>query len=79
MENISPVQHAFLPKHGVHSLCHQLENTLKQNLSKGKLSVVLSEDIEKAFNRVVLIFILDELLKIDGHFSQLQSLDNRVP
>ena len=47
---------------------------LKQTISKGKHSVVLSEDIEKAYDRVVSILILNELLKIDGHFPQLHSL-----
>lgn len=58
---ISKNQHAFLPKHGVHSLCHLLEDQLRQNLAKRKHSAVLSEDIEKAFDRVVFTFVLKEL------------------
>lgn len=52
---------AFLPKRGVHSICHQLEVQLRQNLKNKKHSKVLSEDIEKAFDRVILTYILFEL------------------
>lgn len=58
---ISPSHHAFLPKHGVHTICHELESKLRENLSRRRHSVVLSEDIEKAFDRVVSIFVIDEL------------------
>lgn len=60
-DRISPSHHAFLPKHGVHTICHQLESKLRDNISKRRHSVVLSEDIEKAFDRVVSVFIIDEL------------------
>lgn len=60
-ENISKMQHAFIPRHGVHSICHQLEETLRRNLKNRKHSLVLSEDIEKAFDRVISTYIILEL------------------
>lgn len=59
--NFSKLQHAFIPRHGVHTLCHQLEEVLRQNLKNGKHSLVLSEDIEKAFDRIISTSIIMEL------------------
>lgn len=59
--NFSTLQHAFLPRHGVHSLCHQLEEVLRNNLSSGKHSLVISADLEKAFDRVISAQIILEL------------------
>ncbi|KAI8122407.1 RNA-directed DNA polymerase from mobile element jockey [Lucilia cuprina] len=58
---VSKIQHAFIPRHGVHSLCHALEDTLRSNLRERSHSLIISEDIEKAFDRVVLTFIILEL------------------
>lgn len=55
------IQHAFLPHHGTHTLCHRLEVVLRDNLRQRKHSLVLSEDLEKAFDRVVLTNVLIEL------------------
>lgn len=35
-KDISQYQHAFLPKHGVHFICHHLETVLRHNLLKRK-------------------------------------------
>lgn len=56
-----PEQHAFLPQHGVHTLCHTLESNIKTNFKMNKHSVLLSEDIEKAFDRVMLSVVIKEL------------------
>ncbi|KAI8126735.1 putative RNA-directed DNA polymerase from transposon X-element [Lucilia cuprina] len=58
---ISKLQHAFIPRHGVHSICHQLEEILRRNLGNGKHSLVLSEDLEKAFDRVISSSVIMEL------------------
>lgn len=71
-KKISEIQHAFLPKHGVHSICHQLESSLRYNLSNRKHNVILSEDIEKAFDRVVSTFVLDELREWDIPFQMIK-------
>ena len=47
--------------HGIHTICHQMEDLLRLNLKKKKHTVVISENIEKAFDRVVMIGILLEL------------------
>ena len=59
--NLFKEQHAFLPKRGVHSLCHQLEFQIKRNTTQGKHSIVLSEDLEKAFDKVVVTHVIEEL------------------
>ena len=61
-DKISRYQHAFIPRHGVHTLCHQLEETLRKNLKARKHSLVMSEDIEKAFDRVIYTCIIQELM-----------------
>ena len=62
-DKISKYQHAFIPRHGVHTLCHQLEETLRKNLKARKHSLVMSEDIEKAFDRVIYPYIIQELIE----------------
>lgn len=57
----STIQDAFLPHHGVHTLCHSLECTLRENISSRKHSVVISADLGKAFDPVVFTSILTEL------------------
>ena len=61
IDKVSKFQHAFIPRHGVHSPCHELEDTLRSNLCKRSQSLVISEDIEEAFDRVVLTFIILEM------------------
>ena len=36
--NISRIQHAFIPRHGVHSICHQMVQTLRSNLKSAFLA-----------------------------------------
>lgn len=62
-EKISELQHAFIPGHGVHSICHQLGEILRRNMNNGRHSMVLSEDIEKAFDRVTSLAVIRELEK----------------
>ena len=63
IDKISKYQHAFIPRHGVHTSCHQLEETLRTNLKARKHSLVMSEDIEKAFDRVLYPYIMQELIE----------------
>lgn len=58
---ISKIQHAFLPRHGVHTLWHQLEAELRRNTNNRKHSLVMSADLEKAFDRVTRTQIILEL------------------
>ena len=60
-DKISKYQHAFIPRHGVHTLCHQLEETLRKNLKARKHSLVMSEDIEKAFDSVIYPYIIQSI------------------
>lgn len=58
---MSSRQHAFIPRHGVDSICHQLVDTLRRNLKNGRHNLILSEDIGKVFNRIVSAFVIMEL------------------
>lgn len=51
--NIANEQHAYLPNRGVFTLCHQIETQIKKNMREKKHSTILSEDLEKAFDKVV--------------------------
>lgn len=61
--NIANEQHAYLPNRGVFTLCHQLESRIKENVRKNKHSVVLSEDLEKSFDKVGNFAVIHELHK----------------
>ena len=54
-------QYAFVPMLGIYIIYHQMEGTLKLNLEKKKHEVVISEEIEKAFYRVLMTGRLLEL------------------
>lgn len=62
-KRISNEQHAFRPNRGVQSLIHLMEHKLADNLSCCRHSVVMSSDLEKAFDRVTTFPIIEQLHK----------------
>lgn len=44
--NFSKIQHALRSRYGVRTLCHQLEEVLRNNLAMKKHSLVISADIQ---------------------------------
>ncbi|XP_017472296.1 PREDICTED: RNA-directed DNA polymerase from mobile element jockey-like [Rhagoletis zephyria] len=58
---ILKIQHAYMPNHGVHTLCQLLETKIKKNLNRQKHCILVSEDLEKAFDRVISTVVIKEL------------------
>jgi hypothetical protein len=66
---ISPFQTAFVPNHHIHDnsiLAHEMRHTLKAKRGHGGL-MAINLDMEKAFDKMELSFLLDTLHKLGFH------------